>query len=161
MSDITQFSSLSFQNAWVPPKISCLAWFLGDVSITQNSKFWVMDDENWKQNFGVFSFWNMSYGGKTWVMWPNNNFGVFEIKWGLGYELWDLSLSYEDWVLSYENWVMAKPNELLFSCEKLLRLYAIGFCNRVLPNFHFLWSEELCSQHLFKLLELVTYLGSV
>ena len=55
----------------------------------------------------------MSYGGKKWVMWPNNNFGVFETKWGLDYELWVLSLSYELWVLSYENWVMAKPNEPL------------------------------------------------
>ena len=47
-------------------------------------------------------------------------------------------------------------------CVKLLRLYAIGFCNWVLPNLHCWWSEELCSQqHLFKLLELVTYLGSM
>ena len=45
----------------------------------------------------------ISYGGKKWVMWPNNNFGVFEIKWGLGYELWvlSLSLSYELWKLSH------------------------------------------------------------
>ena len=38
LSDITHLSSLSFQNAWVPLKKSCLAWFLGDVSITQNSE---------------------------------------------------------------------------------------------------------------------------
>ena len=36
-------------------------------------------------------------------MWTNNNFGVFEIKWGLGYDLWVLSLSYELRVLNYEN----------------------------------------------------------
>ena len=88
-------------------KKSCWAWFLGVISTTQNSKIWVMDDGNWKQNFGVFSFWNMSYDGKKWVMWPNNNFEVFEIKWGLGYELWVLSLSYEYWVLKIESW----PNQ--------------------------------------------------
>ena len=89
-------------------KKSCLAWFLGDVSITQNSKIWVMDDGNWQQNFGVFSFWNMSYDAKgelcDWVMWPNKNFGVFEIKWDLGYELWVLSLS---WVMSIELWKLS------------------------------------------------------
>jgi len=37
-------------------------------------------------------------------------------------------------------------------------LYAIGFCNQVLPNLHCWWSEELCNQqHLFKSLEFVTY----
>ena len=58
-----------------------------------------MDDGNWKQNFSVFSFWNMSYGGKKWVMWPNNNFGVFEIKWGLG---WVMGFELELWVMSIE-----------------------------------------------------------
>ena len=29
-----------------PTEKSCLAWFLGDVAITQNSKIWVMDDGN-------------------------------------------------------------------------------------------------------------------
>ena len=43
-------------------------------------------------------------------------------------------------------------------CVKLLRLYALGFCNQVLSDLHCLWSEELCSQQQsFKLLELVTY----
>ena len=52
--------------------------------------------------------------------------------------------------------------ETYFLCVKLLRLYAIGFCNWVLPNIHCWCSEEFCSQqHLFKLLELVMYLGSV
>ena len=45
-----------------------------------------------------------------WVMLPIKNFGVFERKWKLSYELWILSLRYELWVLSYENWVMAKLN---------------------------------------------------
>ena len=45
-----------------------------------------------------------------------------------------------------------------FFYEKILLLYAIGFCNHVLPDFHYWWSEELCSQQQsFKLLELVTY----
>lgn len=35
---------------------SCLAWFLGDIFIIQNLKIWVIDDENWKQNFNIFSF---------------------------------------------------------------------------------------------------------
>ena len=43
-------------------------------------------------------------------------------------------------------------------CVKLLSLYALEFCNQVLPNPHYWWSEELCSQQQsFKLLELVTY----
>ena len=51
-----------------------------------------------------------------------------------------------------------KDQEIYFLCEKLLHLYAIGFCNKVLPNLHYWWSEELYSyQHFFKLLELVTY----
>ena len=45
-----------------------------------------------------------------------------------------------------------------FLCEKLLRLYAIGFCHQVLPNLHCWWSEQLCNQQQpFKLLELVMY----
>ena len=48
--------------------------------------------------------------------------------------------------------------EIYFLYEKLLRLFTIGFYNQVLPNLHCWWREELCSQqHLFKLLELVTY----
>ena len=51
-----------------------------------------------------------------------------------------------------------KDQEFNFLCEKLLRLYTIGFCNQVLPYLHCLWSEELCSQQQsFKLMELVTY----
>ena len=47
-------------------------------------------------------------------------------------------------------------------CVKLLRLYTIGFCNRVFPDFYCWWSEELCSQqHLIESLGLVTYLGSM
>ena len=43
-------------------------------------------------------------------------------------------------------------------CVKQLRLCIIGFCNQVLFDLHYWWSEELCNQqHLFKLLELVTY----
>ena len=30
--------------------------------------------------------------------------------------------------------------------KKLLRLYALGFCNQVLLDLHCWWSEELCSQ---------------
>ena len=41
-------------------------------------------------------------------------------------------------------------------CEKLLHMYALEFCNQVLPNLHCLWSEEFCSQQQsIKLLELV------
>ena len=32
-------------------------------------------------------------------------------------------------------------------CVKLMCLYALEFCNQVLPDFHHLWSEEFCSQH--------------
>ena len=32
--------------------------------------------------------------------------------------------------------------------KKLLRLYALGFCNQVLLDLHCWWSEELCSQDL-------------
>ena len=38
-----------------------------------------------------------------WVMLPNKNFGDFERKWKLSYELWILRVRYELWVLSYEN----------------------------------------------------------
>ena len=31
-------------------------------------------------------------------------------------------------------------------CVKLLRLYALGFCNEVFLDLHHLYSEELCSQ---------------
>ena len=44
--------------------------------------------------------------------------------------------------------------------KKLLRLCTLGFCNQVLPDLHCWWSEELCNQHLFKLLELVMYWDS-
>ena len=41
---------------------------------------------------------------------------------------------------------------------KSLYLYVIGFCNQVLPDFHRLWSEKLCSQQQsFKLLVLDMY----
>ena len=51
-----------------------------------------------------------------------------------------------------------RDQETYFFCEKLLRLYAIEFCNQLLPNFHCWWSGKFCSQqHLFKLLELVMY----
>ena len=50
-----------------------------------------------------------------------------------------------------------RDQETYFYCEKL-HLYAIGFCNQVLPNLYCWWSEELCNQqHLFKLVELVMY----
>ena len=29
-----------------------------------------------------------------------------------------------------------RDQEIYFLCEKLLRLYAIGFCNQVLPDLH-------------------------
>ena len=51
-----------------------------------------------------------------------------------------------------------RDQETYFLNEKLLCLYTIGFCNQVLFDLHYWWSEELCNQqHLFKLLELVTY----
>ena len=50
-----------------------------------------------------------------------------------------------------------RDQETYFLYVKLLRLYAIGFCDQVLPNLHYWWSEALYSQQQqFKLLELVT-----
>ena len=133
---------------------------------TQKFEWWMMETENRILVFSVSEIWVMVAKSELcdWVMWPNNNFGVFEIKWGLG---WVMGFELELWVMSYEYWVIKTeswPNQMssCFLCEKLLHLYAIGFCNWVLPDLHFWWSEELCNQqHLFKLLELVTYLGSV
>ena len=51
-----------------------------------------------------------------------------------------------------------RDQEFVFLCEKLLYLYVIGFCNQVLHDLHYWWSEELCSQqHPFMLVELVMY----
>ena len=33
--------------------------------------------------------------------------------------------------------------------KKLLHLYALGFCNQVLLDLYYWWSEELCSQQSF------------
>ena len=41
--------------------------------------------------------------------------------------------------------------------KKLWRLRALGFCNQVLPDLHCWWNEELFSQHLLQVGELVTY----
>ena len=41
------------------------------------------------------------------------------------------------WLMPYSLW------------KKLLRLCALWFCNQVLLDFHFWWSEELCSQKSF------------
>ena len=49
------------------------------------------------------------------------------------------------WTMPYSLW------------KKLLRFYALGFCNQVLLNLHCWWSEELCSQHLLQIGVLVTY----
>ena len=49
------------------------------------------------------------------------------------------------WLMSYSLW------------KKLLRLCALGFCNQVLLDLHCWWTEELCSQHLLQVGELVTY----
>ena len=56
-----------------------------------------------------------------------------------------------------------RDQEFNFICEKLLRLYTIGFCNQVLLDLYHLWSEELCSQQQsFKLLQLTSHvIGSV
>ena len=64
-----------------------------------------METENKILVISVSEIWVMVAKSELcdWVMWPNNNFGVFEIKWGLGYDLWVLSLSYELRVLNYEN----------------------------------------------------------
>ena len=35
-----------------------------------------------------------------------------------------------------------------FLLKKLLCFCALGFCNQVLLNLHYWWSEEFCSQHL-------------
>ena len=51
-----------------------------------------------------------------------------------------------------------RDQEFNFLCEKLLYLYAIGFCNQVFLDLHCWWSEELCNQQqLFKLLKLFMY----
>ena len=65
----------------------------------------MMETENKILVISVSEIWVMVAKSELcdWVMWPNNNFGVFEIKWGLGYDLWVLSLSYESRVLNYEN----------------------------------------------------------
>ena len=98
LSDITQFSSLSFQNAWVPQKILCLAWFWVLVSSTQNSKIWVWamefenniwvfsKTENWFSVDGVHSFVKkLSYWNEicNWVFKPNKCFAIFESMWDL------------------------------------------------------------------------------
>ena len=44
--------------------------------------------------------------------------------------------------------------------KKLLCLFALGFCNQVLLDLHYWWSEELCSQHLPQVGEWVTYWDS-
>ena len=49
------------------------------------------------------------------------------------------------WLMPYSLW------------KKLLHLYALGFCNQVLLDFHCWWSEELRSQHLLQVSVLVTY----
>ena len=101
-------------------------WVMFPSLKTQNFEWWMMKTENKILVFSVSEIWVMV--AKKWVMWPNNSFGVFEIKWGLGYELWVLSLSYKLWVLSYKNWVMTKSNEPLFSLWE-----ATAFvCHRVL-----------------------------
>ena len=53
-------------------------------------------------------------------------------------------------------WACKKCPSSLFFLKKLLRLYAKVFVTKELPNLHCWWTEELCSQKLFKLLELVT-----
>ena len=65
----------------------------------------MMETENKILVISVSEIWVMVAKSELcdWVMWPNNNFWVFEIKWGLGYDLWVLSLSYELQVLNYEN----------------------------------------------------------
>ena len=65
----------------------------------------MMETENKILVISISEIWVMVAKSELcdWVMWPNNNFGVFEIKWGLGYDLWVLSLSYELRVLNYEN----------------------------------------------------------
>ena len=63
---------------------------------------------------------------------------------------------YKAYFKSHYIWRQRLRTYILY--EKLMRLCALRFCNQVLPDFHHLWSEKLCSQqYLFKLLELVTY----
>lgn len=42
-----------------------------------------------------------------WVMWPNKNFGVFEVEWGLGYDLWVIGFEFEFLVMSIELWKLS------------------------------------------------------
>ena len=57
---------------------------------------------------------------------------------------------------SHQVWKQRLRTHILY--EKLLRLYILGFCNQVLPNLRYLWSEEFCNQQQsIKLLKLVTY----
>ena len=49
------------------------------------------------------------------------------------------------WLMPYSLW------------KKLLHLCALGFCNQMPINLHCWWSEELYSQHLLQVGELVTY----
>ena len=52
------------------------------------------------------------------------------------------------------------PNSL-FSVKKLLCFYAKGFVTKELPDLHFWWSEELCSQHLLQVGGVSHILGSM
>ena len=72
-------------------------WVMFPSLKTQKFEWWMMKTENKILVFSVSEIWVMV--AKKWVMWSNNNFGVFEIKWGLGYELWVLSI--ELWKLSH------------------------------------------------------------
>ena len=80
-------------------------------------EWWVMSDEWWKLSdgnwvmkiccpnrplvFSVSEIWVIVAKSELcdWVMWPNNNFEVFEIKWGFG---WVMGFELELWVMSIE-----------------------------------------------------------
>ena len=61
----------------------------------------MMETKNRISVFSVSEIWVMVAKSELcdWVMWPNNNFGVFEIKWGLG---WVMGFELELWVMSIE-----------------------------------------------------------
>ena len=114
-------------------------WVMFPSLKTQKFEWWMMETENRILVFSVSEIWVMVAKSELcdWVMWPNNNFGVFEIKWGLGWVMgFELRvMSYEYWVIKTESW----PNQMssCFLCEKLLHLYAIGFITECFQIFIF------------------------
>ena len=95
-------------------KKSYLAWFLGDVSITQNSKIWVMDDGNWKQNFSFFNFLKYELCDQTIILEFLRQSEVRVMIYG--FWIWVWVMSYRYWVMKTESWPnQTSPKQLIFN----------------------------------------------